>query len=202
MVFLTSLNILDTGFLSLNTRTNQLPQLDRVNNGVALQLKGLDFEIESSSELDDESPVDSDGDIESCMTTVNPDKITLTILINTLADDTENKWEINDTLWLAQLINLPKTKGVKAIYYPVYRGILSALDSRMYQRQLINWVGASDLSQNQGDINLTLWDGTEDDNGYDLTDVNYIGVRFTNCKMQQVPDSTIIKVTLTGVRTS
>ena len=47
MVFLTSLNILDTGFLDVATRTGQLSSANRVNSGLALQLKGVNFDIKT-----------------------------------------------------------------------------------------------------------------------------------------------------------
>lgn len=207
MVFLTSLNILDTGFLDVNTRTGQLSSSLRVNSGSALQLKGVNIDITSSSNLDKsvtpgKIPTSIKDNEKRALISVNPIAITISILLNSNNIDTSNVWGINDMALLSQLLRIPSTYGWKAIYYPVDN---TATDSgsntsRKRNSQITYQLGATDTTESQGDLNLTLWTGTTSASSKDLTDVNYIPVRFESCSITQVPDNKI-QVTLSGVVT-
>lgn len=207
MVFLTSLNILDTGYLTVTSRVNQLAAGYRVNSGSALQLKGVNFDINSSSSLDEGvtpgfTPTTIKTHEKRALVSINPMKITLTIFLNSKNINTNNIWEINDMALLSSILSLPHTKGFKALYYPVDN---TAVDtggntSRWRNQQIVYQLGATDTVESQGDINLTLWTGTTSAAGKDLTDVNYIPVRFDSCKIAQQPDNTVM-VTLSGTVT-
>ena len=79
MVFLTSIDILDTGFLTVTGRTNQLSTANRVNSGGALRLKGIELEIGSSANLDDETYSGESNEIECPLISVNADTFQMTI---------------------------------------------------------------------------------------------------------------------------
>jgi hypothetical protein len=196
MVFLTSIDILDTGFLTKTNRGTQLSTANRVNSGSALRLKGVDLEISGSSNVDKETfPGNTTGAIDCPLISVNPDEFTLTLYLNSSNTDTNNPWGINDVANLALIRRLTKTAGFKAIYYPVSGNI------RKRNQQLSYQLGSADTSESQGDINITLAT-TETDttgtSGYDLTDVNYIAVRFESFSIKQEPGNSI-EVKLNGV---
>jgi hypothetical protein len=198
MVFLTSIDILDTGFLSKTTRTNQLSTANRVNSGNALRLKGVVFEIDSSANLDDSPSPGKYDDLEIPLISVNPDTFRLTLFLNSNNTSTTNPWGINDVAVLSSLRRLPKTAGFKALYYPVSANI------RKRDSQMIYQLGSPDTTEPQGDIDITLATTQGDTTGtagFDLTDVNYISVRFQSCKITQDGDGTKITVELNGVIT-
>jgi hypothetical protein len=199
MVFLTSIDILDTGFLTVTNRTGQLSTSNRVNSGNALRLKGVNFEINSSSNLDDETYSANFDDVQVPVISVNPDKITLTLYLNRQA--TENNtgvWETGDMQYLSALLNLPKTKGFKAIYYPVAR---TAITTRRQDEQIVTYLGRTDVTESQGDISITIATSGSTASGQNLTDVNYIPVRFSNCRINQ-DTSGGVEVVLEGTRTA
>ena len=207
MVFLTSLNILDTGYLTVTSRSNQLASSYRVNSGAALQLKGINFDIDASANLDTAvSPGFSPTSIKTHearpLVSINPIKFTLSLLFNSKNIDTSNVWGINDMALLAAILKLPHTYGFKALYYPVDNTTVDTggNSSRSRNQQIAYQLGATDTAETQGDINLTLWTGTTSAAGKDLTDVNYIPVRFEDAKINQTPDNKVL-VTLTGVVT-
>lgn len=207
MVFLTSLDILDTGFLTVTSRTNQLASGNRVNSGNALRLKAVTFIINSSSNLDEGvTPANIPSDIKNhekrALISVNPSTITLMFKINRLNTDTSNYYEINDASLLTHLFSLPHTRGFKALYYPVDNTTTDSGGNTSNRRnnQIIYQLGATDTSEAQGDIDITLWMGTTTASSKDLTDVNYIPVRFESCKITQVV-SNFITIELTGVIT-
>jgi hypothetical protein len=196
MVFLTSIDILDTGFLTKTNRGTQLSTANRVNAGVALRLKGVDLEISGSSNVDKETFTgNTTGEISCPLISVNPDEFTLTLYLNSSNTDTNNPWGVNDVANLALIRRLTKTAGFKAIYYPVSGNI------RKRNQQLIYQLGSADTSESQGDINIALAT-TESDttgtSGYDLTDINYIAVRFESFSIKQEPGNSI-EVKLNGV---
>lgn len=207
MVFLTSLNILDTGYLTVTLRNNQLPTALRVYSGAELQLKGVNLDIESSSSLDEGvtpayTPTSIKTHEKRALVSINPMKVTLSILLNSDNINTNNIWEINDMALLAAILSLPHTKGFKALYYPVDN---TAVDtdgnsSRRRNRQIVYQLGATDTAESQGDINIALWTGTTSASGKDLTDVNYVPVRFNSCRIAQAPDNKVM-VTLSGTVT-
>jgi len=207
MVFLTSLNILDTGYLTVTSRSNQLASSYRVNSGAALQLKGVNFDIEASANLDNGVspgfvPTSTKTHEARPLVSLNPTKITVSILLNSKNVDTNNVWGINDMVLLAAILKLPHTYGFKALYYPVDN---TAVDtggdsSRSRNQQIVYQLGATDTVEAQGDMNITLWTGTTSAAGKNLTDVNYIPVRFENCKITQTPNNQV-RVTLNGVVT-
>ena len=197
MVFLTSVDILDTGFLSKSTRTNQLSTANRVNSGSALRLKGVEFELTSSANLDDETYTGQYDAISCPLISVNVDTFSLTLYLNSNNTDTSNPWGIDDMGVLAHLVRLPKTRGFKAIYYPVNGNY------RNRNKQMIWELGTPDTTESQGDINISLATSeTASSNGFDLTNVNYIAVRFKDCKITQDSGSSAIVVKLSGVITA
>lgn len=203
MVFLTSIDILDTGFLGKTTRTNQLGADNRVNSGNALRLKGVEIELNSSANLDKETSPGRVTGPEVSFISANAREFVMTLYLNSNNIDTNNVWGVNDMSLLDDIIRLPETRGWKAIYYPVDN---TAVDSganttRKRNSQLIYWMGSADTSELQGDIDIDLWTGSTSVSGKDLTDVNYISVRFENASIKQDGDSSSIVVTLNGVIT-
>jgi len=65
---------------------------------------------------------------------------------------------------------------------------------------MIYRLGAVDTTQTQGDINITLWNGSSSVSSKNLTNVNYMAVRFESCAIGQTPTG-LIEVTLSGVVT-
>lgn len=206
MVFLTSLDIVDTGFLTVATRTSQLASTDRVNSGSAIKLKGVQFDLNITSNLDkavtpDNHDIIRDSGAEKHpLISINPMAFTITIILNSKNTDTTNVWGVNDMALIASLRKLPQTRGLKAMYYPVDNAATG--DTREIESQLIKQLGSADAGgTGQGDLDLTLWDGSASASSKDLTDVNYLACRFENCKFSQTPDR-MIQITLTGVITS
>lgn len=198
MVFLTSIDILDTGFLSKTTRTNQLSTSNRANSGNALRLKGVTFQITSSANLDKETSPSKTTGPEVSYISANARDFVLTLHIGSNNIDTNNVWGVNDMSLISELIQLPETRGFKAIYYPVASNI------RKRNSQIVYHLGSADTSEPQGDIDITLAT-TEGDasgtSGYDLTDVNYIACRFESCDISQEGGDNGITITLNGVVT-
>lgn len=198
MVFLTSLDILDTGFLTVSS-TSRVSSANMVNSGNALRLKSIDMNITSSAALDknvtpgNHDIIRDDGAEEHPLITINPTEFTLSIFLNTKNTSTSNEWGINDMAILPYLLRLPQTRGLKAIYYPV------AGNFRQRSSQMVYQLGASDVFAAQDDIDITLAASeSTSSSGYDLTDVNYLVCRFESCAITQAANNAI-KVTLSGV---
>jgi len=215
-VFLTSVDILDTGFLKVgrttpaNRGTTQASTAKRVNSGSALRLKGVTMELTSSVNIDKSSVagkfnIDGSGTpqpyqgVQAAAISSNPTTFTLSILLNSNNDSTSNVWGINDMALLNDLLNLPHTPWFKAIYYPV--DITTVSGDRGMTKQMIHYLGTKDTTQDQGDINISLWTGSTSTSGKDLTDVNYIACRFESVTMTQAPKN-MIEVKLEGVITT
>lgn len=189
MVFLTSLNILDTGFLDVATRTNQLGASSRANSGSAFQLKGVNFDMVSSCALDKAvtpsfTPTDIKGHEKRGLVSINPTTITLKIYLNADNTDTTNYWGVDDMALLSELQRLPQTSGWKALYYPVDN--TATPNEKRRDNQIVYQLGETDTTESQGDINMTLWTGATSAASKDLTDVNYIPVRFESVKITQL----------------
>lgn len=202
-IFLTSVNILDTGFLDVNTRTNQLSAANRVNSGSALQLKGALLELGASASLEKGvtpgyTPSSIKNHEKRALVSINPTTFTLSLNFNSDNVDTANAFSLNDMAILASVFQLPHTKGFKALYYPVDNA--ASGDTRKLTSQVTYQLGATDTTESQGDIDITLWTGATTASSKDLTDVNYIPVRFENVSISQKPDNKV-KVTLSGVIT-
>jgi len=208
MVFLTSLQILDTGFLTVTSRGTQDTTTDaRVNDGDALELKGVNFDITATSTIDENpSPGYRPSDIKDhekrALITINPIQITLKLMFNAANTDGTNVYGINDMSLLKEVLRLPYTPYFKALYYPVDNTATDtgANSTRRRNSQIVYQLGETDTTESQGDIDLTLWTGTTSASSKDLTDVNYIPVKFKSVKIQQVPNNKI-EVTLQGVVT-
>jgi len=207
MVFLTSLDILDTGFLTVTSRQSQLASGSRVNSGSALRLKSVDITIQSTSNLDSGvTPGFNPSDIKNhearALVSINPIPVTIKIFLNTRNINASNYYGINDMSLLPYLLSLPHTKGFKAIYYPVDNTANDTGSNSTEQRnqQIVYQLGATDTSEDQGDIDITIWTNTTSASSKDLTDVNYIPIRFKSCKINQITSNKIM-VTLQGVVT-
>lgn len=207
-VFMTSLDILDTGFLAVgretpSDRVNQLGTSSRVNSGSVLRLKGVEVSFTSSSNIDKgavpgKTNSSATRGVQCALVSSNPTEVTIRLKLNQKNTDTDNEFELNDMSYLAELIQLPHTKGFKAIYYPVDNTATG--DTRNLTQQVIYRLGATDTTQTQGDIDITIWDGSASASTKDLTDVNYVAMRFESCEIKQSPNN-MIDVTLTGVIT-
>jgi len=204
MVFLTSIDIVDTGFLDVATRNGQLTASDRINSGSSLRLKGVNFDIISTSSLDDAStpaysPADIKGHEKRALVTINPTKFTLKLYLNASNIDTSNYWGINEMGILSEILELPHTKGWKALYYAVDNTAAATVQHR--DQQIVYQLGATDTTESQGDINLTLLTGAATTAASkDLTDVNYIPVRFNSVTITQVPGNKV-EVKMSGIVT-
>jgi len=217
--FLTSIDILDTGFLTVTSRTNQLSTSERVNSGNSLRLKGVTLNIDDSASVDKSStpgyiPTTLNSVVQSVrghekrsLITRNPTQISIGLLLNANNDDTSNSWGVDDMALLTHLRKLPHTAGFKAIYYPVDNTATDTGANTTHKRdnQVIYQIGEADTTEDQGNIasgtHMTLWTGaTSTATGKDLTDVNYVPVRFESCSIRQVANNKI-QVTLQGVIT-
>lgn len=201
MVFLTSIDILDTGFLTVSNRTGQLTTANRANSGDELRLKGVEFEYNTSSNVDSETFTANFADVEVSAVSVNPDAVRLTIYLNRSSTSSgTDVWSSNDMGNLYALTQLPKTKGFKAIYYPVDAAVASTV--RKHDEQITYYLGRTDTTESQGDIDLNIATGTSTTaTGKDLTDIKYVPVRFTDCSLTQSSEGGI-KLTLNGFRTA
>ena len=199
MVFLTSIDILDTGFVSVTTRTSQVAAASRVNSGSALRLKGVDFEVESSGNLDSESFPGYYSAPEVASIGINVRNVKLTLYLNSKNTDTTNVWGVNDMSLISEILRIPETVGWKALYYPV--DITATPDDRNMSSQLIYQIGSTDTVESQGDMDIALWTGAASVSSKDLTDVKYIPVYFKDCQITQEGDSSVLKITLNGVIT-
>jgi len=207
-IFMTSLDILDTGFLAVgrttpSDRVNQLGTSYRVNSGAALRLKGVEVSFTSTSNLDKaavpgKTNTTAYQGVQTALISSNPTEVSIRIKLNQKSTDTTNEFGLNDMSYLAYLIQLPHTNGFKAIYYPVDNTATG--DTRNLTQQVIYRLGQADTTQTQGDIDITLWTGATSASTKDLTDVNYIAMRFESCEIKQSPNN-MIDVTLTGVIT-
>jgi hypothetical protein len=203
MAFLTSLDILDTGFLPVDRagagdRSNQVTTANRVNAGVALRLKGVDFEITSSGNIDKTATPGKFTANRHGLISINPRTFTITLLLDKRTADNTGYYGVNDMPYISELIRLPETQGFKAIYYPVMYGLIGTkVYDREVQKNIINLLGTADTTQSQGDISISVWNGTAEQTSCNLTHVKYIACRFESC---QIPDSpkNIIKIVLTG----
>ena len=205
--FLTSINILDTGYLTVTSRQGQLGASSRVNSGSALQLKGVRISLSSGAGIDEGvtpgyTPTSIKTHESRPFVSINPTKLTINLLLNSKNISTSNEWGLNDMALLTYLHSLPHTAGFKAIYYPVDNTATDTggNNTRRRNEQLVYQLGSTDTSEDQGDINLTLWTGTTSASSKDLTDVNYIPVRFLSCDIEQTPDNKVM-ITLQGVVT-
>jgi len=203
MVFLTSLDILDTGFLAVDRdangdRTNPVDTADCVNAKVALRLKGVNFDITSSSNIDKSNTPGKITSNRNALVSTNQDTITITLMLNQRTESDTAPYGINDMSYIAALNKLPKTRGFKAVYYPVKD--TATPDDRRKDRQLPTLLGEKDTTQSQTGISMSLWNGSAEESNCDLTDVKYLGVRFESCQITQTP-SNKIQVTLSGVTT-
>lgn len=203
MVFLSSLAILDTGFLTVSSRQGQLAAANRVNSGSQLLLKGVQFRITSAANLDKSVtpgyiPSDIKGHEQRSLVSVKPTMVTIAVFLSRNNTDSSNYYEVNDMSLLPFLLRLPHTAGFKAIYFPVTT--TASPDDRGLTKQILHHIGGTDTTESQGDINLTLWSGSGSGASRDLTDVRYIPVKIESVQQPQQPTSKLI-VTLTGVVT-
>lgn len=192
--FKTAIHILDTGFLTRAKTGGQLPTAMRINNGAPLLLKGVDFEVTSSANLDKTARVGKFSGGNVPLISTNPDEFTLRLILK--AKDS------TDQTYMRELIRLPKTLGVKALYYHVDRtatdsGANSTLDR---DAQLITRLGVEDTTEPQGDITFSLWTGQAYASGKDLTDVKYVSCRFESVVPTQTASDTL-QIQITGVFT-
>lgn len=197
--FLTSVNILDTGFLIKAKTGTQLTVSYRANLGVAMQLKGVLFDIESSCNLDKTPKAANFSAFKVPAISVNPRKISMSIYFDSKKTSTSNEWAVNDMALVPYVLQIPETQGIKALYYPVKT--TAAGDTRAMASQITSILGAVDTTEPQGDISISLWDGAAEATGLNLTNVKYIPCRFETCSITQRPTSTAIVVTLEGVWT-
>jgi len=199
MVFLTSIDILDTGFLTRSNRSGQVPTTNRVNAGQSLRLKGVELDLNGKSNIDKEPFAGNlTGEISCPLISVDPDEFSLTLYINSNNVDGNNVWGINDVANIVHLRRLTKTPGFKAIYYPVIDGGDSQ-DLRRAQQQLIYAIGRPDTTEPQGDISIPFLNGNTNQITGNLTQVRYVAVRFETFNIKQEPNSSKIEVRLTGV---
>jgi len=194
MVFLTSVDILDTGFLTRAKTGSQLSTSDRANNGVVLKLKGVSIQFNSRSNLDDEANIGNFDEQEIPIISVEPLGFSLNLEIDTSVQDTSGEYGVNEAALIKELVALPRTKGLKALYYPVKTNSLQ----RNKPGQILSRLGTADTTEPQGDISISLW-GTSEESGLDLTDVAYVGCRFSSCVIDQRPDTPILTIRLDGV---
>src|SRR3990167_1314204 len=160
ILFLTSLDILDTGYLTVNSRTGQLTAATyRVNSGVALRLKGVDLTVESSSNLDKAVtpaffPATIKAHEKRALISVNPTRVTLKVFLSSLNADTSGYYGVNDIALLPLLMRLPHTYGFKAVYYPVDNAAVDTGGNTSNKRnlQLVYNLGATDTTEAQGDL--------------------------------------------------
>lgn len=194
MVYLNSLHIVDTGWLSTTSRGTQLSSASRANAGSALPLKAVDIDISATSNIDKSTPPGVYSAVQHALVSLNPTEFTLNIRINSKYASTSNPYAVNDAGLIPELLRLPKTTGWKAMYYPT--DVASGTGAFGKEGQLLYAIGTTDTTESQGDLNITLNTGLHKD----LTDVKYVAVRFDACRVHE-DITNIVKVTLTGVFT-
>lgn len=199
MTFLTSLDILDTGYLTKSKSGTILSNANRVNNGNALRLKGVSFVVNSSASLDTSTHLTKTSEIQIPFISALPTTFTISIFLDERNTDTNNQFSIADMSYIYELYRLPRTQGVKAIYYPVT--VAATGDTRGRDKQLVYLLGSQDSgSVTQTGISLSAWNGSAEATGLDLTDVKYISARFESVQMTQ-QTSSAVRINLEGVFT-
>jgi hypothetical protein len=193
---LTSIDILDTGYLSVGKLGGQLESSQRVNSGTALRLKGVEFIPESTANLDESPLLAQYVDRNIPVNSIQPTQFTIRIFLGANNIDTNNYWGINDMANAAHLLRLTKTLGIKALYYPVT--VAATGDTRGRDSQLAYILGRTDTTEPQTGISLSAWNGSSLQASLNLTHIKYIPVRFKTCRIPQTASGSII-VELTGV---
>ena len=196
MAFITSMNIVDTGFLTVKNRTAQLARAQRANEGNEIVLKAVKITFNGSSNLDYETNPGNDGEVQAELISVNADKVTLEVYLNRKSTaNNPGVWNTSDLQNIPALIKLAKTKGFKAIYYPVAFNSAN-LQIRKQDEQLLFYMGRRDLSSvTPGDIAINLASSNTQEITGNLSNVRYVAVRFENWDiMQDVKGRMILKL--------
>jgi hypothetical protein len=196
MVFLTSLDILDTGYLTKAKNTTRLATADIANAGVAFRLKGVEFDIQSSCNLDKSATPGKFTTPTVPLISINPRELTIRVVFNRFNTSTSNYFAVNDMSYIYELVRLAETKGIKAIYYPVDTSATG--DTRGMANQILYQLGTADTTEPQTSISISLWNGSAEATGKNLTNVKYIPCRIESVKFPQRGDN-IIEVVITAV---
>jgi hypothetical protein len=201
MVFFTSLNILDTGFLAKSVRSSQLATANRAYSGAAFTLKGVTLTINSSGNLDKTTPPAKFTASQHALVSINPRTFIITIYVGANYTSTSNIYGVNDVAMLPELLRLPETAGWKAIYVPV--DISSAAGYLKRESHLIYAIGSADTSEGQGDLSFSVIKDGAVTTTRNLTYVKYLCARFETCQLGFDPSTpNAIRVTLSGVFTA
>ena len=117
MVFLTSLSLIDTGWLSYSNRDTS----NRANSGSLINLKSVEITIRSSGNIDKTVPptffpANVYTAAQHACISVNPLEFTIRIKINSHQPSTYNYYNENDVSLLPILLMLPRTTGWKAMF--------------------------------------------------------------------------------------
>lgn len=196
MVFLTSLDILDTGYLTKAKSGTRLATADIANAGVAFRLKGVEFDIQSSCNLDKSSTPGKFTTPTVPMISFNPREITIRVIFNKFDTSTSNYFGVNDMSYISELVRLAETTGIKAIYYPV--DATATGDTRGMTSQILYQLGAVDTIEPQTGISISLWNGSAEATGKNLTNVKYVPCRIESVKFPQRGDN-IIEAVISAV---
>ena len=101
--------------------------------------------------------------------------------------------------YVSELLRLPETRGLKALFYPVLDSVASTNVNGVLRQQVYRLGAVDGASVPQGDISLTLVNGVNTTTtAKTFKDVRYIPVRFTSCSSPQSANNEI-KVVLQGV---
>lgn len=196
MVFLTSLDILDTGYLTKAKNTTRLTAAEIANAGTAFRLKGVEFDIQSSCNLDKSTTPGKFSTLAVPLISVNPREITIRVVFNRLNVSTGNYFAVNDMSYIYEFVRLAETKGIKAIYYPVDSSATG--DTRGMTSQILYQLGTADTTEGQTGISISLWSGSVEATGKNLTNVKYIPCRIESVKFPQRGDN-IIEAVISAV---
>lgn len=169
-----NISILDTGYLKTDNSGTQLSTGDRFNSGNAMELKGVSFDYQISSNIDDNPSIGTYSITEVNFVSFDNPKIKISgVLAGSSTSDMQNVYK---------LTTLSQTKGYKIVYYNS-----TGTDKN---EQLVYW-----LANNH--INVGSNYSTEEKTYY------HIHVRFTNFKIEQVAPSTgHLKFDIEGVITA
>ena len=193
MVKIGSICVYDAGYLKTTNVGTQLAASLRANSGNLIQLKTADFKPTIKANLDTNPVLGTFAESEIHLVSVENIGFSLT-----------GKLDMNvsaDMDLLYALVQCVRTKGYKALFYNVTRN--ASGDTLNRDKQLVVRLANShfDTTEPQTGISFSLWNGSTTVSSQNLTNVYHLMVRFIDFTPVQLPSSSVISYTLSGVTT-
>lgn len=186
--------IYDTGYLkTTNPNGTQLVASLRANSGNLIALNTAYFKPTIKANLDMNPVLGTFAESEVHLISIENIGFSLTGKLDMR--------ESSDMDLLYALVNCVRTKGYKALFYNVTRDASGNTLDRDKQLVVKMTNAHFDTNESQTGISFSLWDGSSTVSSKNLTHVYHLHVRFISFDPMQIPNSSIITYTLTGVTT-